>query len=187
MKRPRFWRPHRWQSLEAPGFELMEMSENAQHIEMRGMLVGEAEGQPIGASYHIRLGADWVFEGLNLRLLDGRALKLRSDGKGRWTENDGAPRPDLADCIDIDLSGSPVTNTLPINRARLNQGEAERFTMAYVALHSLDVTPFEQDYERLADRRFRYRSVESGFTADLSVDSDGLVTDYPELFRKLET
>ena len=184
--RPRFWQPYRWQALEAPGFELMEISDNARHIELRGMLVTEAEGVPLGANYHIRLSAFWVFEGLNLRMLDGRTLNLRSDGKGKWTENDGAPRPDLCDCVDIDLSGSPVTNTLPINRTRLKPGAAESFTMAYIDLFSLDVSPREQEYERLDDTLFRYRSVDSGFTADLTTDSDGFVTTYPGLFQRIE-
>jgi hypothetical protein len=33
----------------------------------------------------------------------------------------------------------------------------------------------------------RYRSVGSGFTADLGVDEDGLVIDYPRLARRIRT
>ncbi|MBU1175727.1 MAG: putative glycolipid-binding domain-containing protein [Alphaproteobacteria bacterium] len=185
--RPRFWRPYRWQSLEMPGFELMEMSDGARHVDLRGMLVTEAEGVALGAAYHIRLGADWVFHGLNLQMLDGRTLKLRSDGKGGWTEGDGAPRPDLADCIDIDLSGSPVTNSLPINRARMTAGESETFTMAYIDLVSLDVSPCQQEYLKRDATSYRYCSVDSGFVAELTTDSDGIVTTYPGLFQLMET
>jgi hypothetical protein len=43
-----------------------------------------------------------------------------------------------------------------------------------------------QAYTRLADQRYRYESLDgSGFSAELAVDADGLVLDYPGLFRRV--
>lgn len=182
-----FWiRQYRWRSVQTPGFELVDFGERANGTDARGMIISEADGVAFGAVYHIRLRQDGTFEGLNLQLLDGRKLTLRSDGKGRWTENDGAPRPDLVDCIDIDLSGSPFTNNLPIRRTRFAIGTPEDFTMAFVALDSLSVTPHEQTYTRLDDDRFRYHSKTTGFQSDLIVDSEGVVLTYPGLFERVE-
>ena len=33
---------------------------------------------------------------------------------------------------------------------------------------------------------YRYESLKSGFTAELKVDEDGLVIDYPDIFRMEE-
>ena len=47
-----------------------------------------------------------------------------------------------------------------------------------------------QRYTRLADRVsghrcFRYGANESGFTADLTIDDDGMVLDYPPYWRQI--
>jgi len=188
MRRPAtFWtRQLRWRRLDVPGFELAEIGERARGFDVRGMLIGEADGQPFGTHYHMRIGTDWKIKGLNLQMLDGRALKLRSDGKGQWRENDGAQRPDLCDCVDIDLSGSAFTNALPISRAKLETGETESFTMAYIDLPSLSVSPHVQDYTGLGDGRFAYRSQTTGYTAELETDSEGFLTLYPGLFQLME-
>lgn len=177
---------YRWRAIETPGLELLEVGERKSGIDARGMIIGESEGTAFGASYHVRLGSDWSFEGLNLQLLDGRRLTLRSGGRGNWSENDGTPRPDLAGCIDIDLSGSPFTNTLPIRRASFETRKPEHFTMAYVDLFTLGVVPDEQIYTRLDDTHFRYRSADGSFERVLTIDSDGIVVSYPGLFERLE-
>ena len=170
IKRPAtlWFRQYRWQRLDVPGLELLEIGERKSGIDARGMLISEAEGTGFGASYHIRLAPDWTFRALNLQLLDGRVLKLRSDGKGNWTEGNGAPRRDLDECIDIDLSGSPFTNTLPIGRTHWQTGVPEHFTMAFIDLASLSVTPHEQVYTRRDDTHFSYRSETTGFESELS-------------------
>ena len=61
--------------------------------------------------------------------------------------------------------------------------------VAYVALPELTVRPTPQEYtllERRADgARWRFRSLDSDFTAELSVDGAGLVRDYPGIARRL--
>ena len=90
----------------------------------------------------------------------------------------------LDGCIDVDLAGSPFTNTLPIRRAGLVAGgEAIEFRMAYVPFDTFKPVVDEQRYRCLeADRLYRYEAVDRSFAADLTVDEDGLVTDYPGLF-----
>ena len=47
----------------------------------------------------------------------------------------------------------------------------------------------EQRYTRLeqnsGDTLYKYESLDGGFTANLPVDADGLVLDYPGLFRRV--
>jgi hypothetical protein len=50
---------------------------------------------------------------------------------------------------------------------------------------SLEVQRLEQSYERLAERRYRYRS--GRFTADLAVDDDGMVLQYGVNWKAVAT
>jgi hypothetical protein len=45
--------------------------------------------------------------------------------------------------------------------------------------------PMSQRYTCLEPQLYRYESVESGYTANLKVDTDGLVLEYPEAWRRV--
>jgi hypothetical protein len=62
----------------------------------------------------------WVIRTLDLETTAGQTLCLVKDGNGRWTDQRGAHLPRFDGCIDIDLGGSPFTNTLPIRRLDLD-------------------------------------------------------------------
>ncbi|GIE98183.1 putative glycolipid-binding domain-containing protein [Paractinoplanes rishiriensis] len=97
----------------------------------------------------------------------------------------GIEEPDLLyGAFDVDLGGSPLTNTLPIRRLELLKAEAgvsHRLNVAWVLLPSLEVVQADQIYTPLGDHRVRYAS--ETFSADLTVDDEGFVTDYPGLAR----
>ncbi len=56
-----------------------------------------------------------------------------SDGHGHWRKADGTALPQFDGCVDIDLAGTPFTNTLPIRRLGLTrQSGTARLNMLYV-------------------------------------------------------
>ncbi len=58
--------------------------------------------------------------------------------------------------------------------------------MAWVSAPDLEVVAKPQAYTRLEDRLYLFESLDgTGFKAMLPVDEDGLVTEYPELFRRV--
>jgi hypothetical protein len=95
----------------------------------------------------------------------------------------GMEDPDLLyGAFDVDLGGSPLTNTLPIRRlelARAEAGVAHRLSVAWVLLPSLEVVQADQIYTALGPGRVRCAG--ETFSADLTVDDDGFVRDYPGL------
>jgi hypothetical protein len=93
--------------------------------------------------------------------------------------------PDLKGCIDVDFSLTPSTNTLPIRRLHLAVGESRELTAAWVRFPELTVEPLAQRYTRLAERRYRYESIVSGFTAELEVDDLGLVVTYEGIWQRV--
>jgi uncharacterized protein len=113
---------------------------------------------------------------------------LLADGEGRWKRGGGESMPELDGCIDVDILATPFTNILPICRLGLEPGESEELTVTYVRVPELLVGPEKQRYgylEAQADGGlYRFEALPSGFTAELPVDADGLVIDYPGLFRR---
>ena len=177
----------RWRPVAAEGREHLDLRRADDGIVIDSVLIGGRGGVPYGCRYVLRLAADWTVRRFDLETTDGRSLRLRADGKGRWTDGDSAPLALLDGCIDIDLAGSPFTNTLPIRRAALAPGgPAEAFRMAYVPFDSLEPAVDGQEYRCLtADRLYGYQATDRSFAADLSVDEDGLVVDYPGLFARV--
>jgi hypothetical protein len=98
----------------------------------------------------------------------------------------GSEDPDLLyGAFDVDLSGSPLTNTLPIRRLNLvgaDKGVAHRLSVAWVLLPSLEVVQADQIYTKLGDGLVRCAG--ETFSADLMVDDDGFVRDYPGLAER---
>lgn len=94
----------------------------------------------------------------------------------------GIEDPDrLEDVLDVDLGGSPLTNTLPLKRLGLLGPEKQTVTVvsAWVLPPSLAVVREKQTYTVLSKNAVRYAS--DSFEADIELDEHGYVRDYPGL------
>jgi hypothetical protein len=115
-------------------------------------------------------------------------VELLSDGEGNWAGPDGQAVAYLEGCEYVDISETPFTNTLPIRRLGLAPGESAEIAVAYFDGIELQPWPEPQRYTCLekggGGGLYRFLSLDGGFTADLPVDADGLVHDYPELFER---
>jgi len=179
-----------WEWLDRPGLEHLALAVDPAGIAARGLVLVQFGTDLLRVRYEVELGGDWVFR--HARLIverDGasKRLALARSADGVWTV-DGQARPDLAAATDIDIMATPFTNTLPIRRLRLDPDRPETIAVAYIRLPELTVEPAAQEYCRLGgdgpERRYRYRSLASGFTAELTVDGDGLVLEYPGIWRR---
>ena len=66
-------------------------------------------------------------------------------------------------------------------------GEQRQFRVAWISAPELTVHPQSQAYTRLAERLYLFESLDgSGIRAELPVDEDGIVVDYPGLFRRVQ-
>ncbi len=107
---------------------------------------------------------------------------LRAAGQDA-AEQPGCEEPDaLHAALDVDLSYSPMTNTLPIRRLGLLDGTAgvsHTIDVAWILLPGLEVLHSSQTYTVLEGRRVRFTS--GDFAAELELDDHGYVRRYPEL------
>jgi uncharacterized protein len=152
-------------------------------LSLIGTVLGAEDGVPVRTEYRVLAegaGLTTAVHVRDLRGFDQRVLTIERSGKGIWTVN-GAPTRALKGCTDIDLGCSPSTNTLPIRRLRLAIGASSTIQAAWVRFPELEVLKVAQTYTRLDEFTYRYAS--GDFTAELTVDEDGLVTTYAEWQR----
>jgi hypothetical protein len=176
----------RWASEEYDGMEHLAFDARAEGIVVESVLTGQRDGRAYGLCYRIECDAKWRVTHAFLRVMGGASLELHGDGAGHWRDGDGRAYAHIEGCIDIDIAATPFTNTLPIRRLQLMQGERRVLEMAYISAPDLQVTRMRQAYAcTVPDREYRYENVDSDFAANLKVDEDGLVIDYPALFRRM--
>jgi uncharacterized protein len=181
-----------WSRWDRPGLEHLRLRVGEGGIEADGVVVGEEGGTCFRARYVIRCDQHWRTRELILDPLDGSdPLHLSSDGEGDWRDASESALPELRGCIDVDLSVTPFTNTLPIRRLDLREWESSDIAVVYVNVPVMELGTSRQTYTCLergpGSGLYRYedRGIFQGFTADLPVDENGLVLDYPGIFRRI--
>jgi hypothetical protein len=80
-----------------------------------------------------------------------------------------------------------MTNTLPVRRLALKPGDSTEIRLCYIDVPGLTASPARQRYTALDDgATVLFEAIDSGFRAELPLDEDGIVRDYPGLFRRLD-
>jgi hypothetical protein len=176
-----------WQGVETGALDRCRLEAGPEGLRLSGTVLTAEFGTPLDVRYLVEAGPDGLTRRVELEL-DGGAGAVRrvllADGAGGWRWEGGADLAEVAGALDVDLTVTPATNTLPIRRLRgLEVGEAADLRMAWVQFPDLSVIPSAQRYQRLAADRWRFSTGE--FSAELLVDPGGLVLEYGGLFRSL--
>jgi hypothetical protein len=179
-----------WAALSYPGMEHLIASVGPARITADGQLI-LADEDLASVGYRLECDAAWRFSRLDITVTKASGssrLSLSVDEDGHWRSGDTA-LPALDGCIDVDISGTPFTNTLPIRRLAWAPGTVHDLDVAYVSVPDLSVTPRQQRYTLLAGGGARgeavYRYESGAYRADLRVDGDGFVIDYPGLWERI--
>lgn len=180
------WRSTRAGSADGAGLEHLLLADRTADAIVLGI---DDQRGPFRLAYRLRWDDPWTLRRAELELATAETratLALVADGRGSWTDADGNRLPELDGCLDVDIWPTPFTNSFPILRAPLVVGERREYRMAWIDGLHLTMKSQRQAYTRVADRTYRFESLDgSDFTADLTVDADGLVLDYPGLFRRV--
>jgi uncharacterized protein len=170
-----------WRWLDRPGHDAARVHFDGAHWNVAGTAVFAHEGQPCRLDYCVTCDAEWRTLRCTVAGWVGQQtveIDIPVDEAGQWRMN-GADRPQVAGCTDIDLNFSPSTNLLPIRRLKLEVGGAAPVRAAWLRFPSFALEPLEQTYTRLSANVYRYESAGGAFTADVQVNEAGLVTLYP--------
>jgi hypothetical protein len=176
-----------WMALQWPGFEHVIAAFGPAGFRADSWLILDSEVGLARVSYLLSCDSQWRVTDLTIAVTDAashRTLALRRDDGGHWHAEGDGPVPDLDGCIDVDINRSPLTNTLPIRRLGMAAGAPRDLDVVYVEVPELTVSPVRQRYTLLPGDGPVYRYESGSFSADLPVDGDGFVIDYPGLWRR---
>lgn len=180
-----------WTPAVGVGLEHLRLTQDFAGYFASSVIIGMDRDRPFSAWYSIHCDVNWRMQRIDIQLLqDGeKKIELLADGEAHWQSSSGEPLAGLDGCIDVDISATPFTNTLPIRRLALNPGQSAELLVTYIALPEMEVQPDRQRYTCLEASAegwlYRYESLASDFTRDIRVDADGLVVDYPGLFKRV--
>jgi uncharacterized protein len=179
-----------WTALEWTGVEHVIVSSDATGFRADSQVI-MAWKDLMRVGYRLECDARWRATRLTVQVTSAegeRALAVAADGAGHWLV-DGQPLPALDGCIDVDIRCTPLTNTLPIRRLDWSRGTSHDLDVAFVSVPELTIRPVRQRYTLLgrdeAGHGARYRYESGSFRADLLVDGEGFVVDYPGEWRRL--
>jgi hypothetical protein len=176
----------RWQDWSGKSLEHIVVQEDGEKIVAEALILATAGDDNFAVNYSILCDTAWRVTKVRINQIgDDRTVELASDGGGNWIDGSATPQPHLAGAIDIDISITPFTNTLPIRRLGLHAGQSAEILAVYIQLPGLAVTTDRQRYRCLTPRIYRYESLDSEFSRDIEIDDDGLVVTYPGLFRRV--
>ena len=178
-----------WEQLAGNGIEHLKLRMD-NNIQADGLAVGVLEDVPYRIRYEIVCDNGWTVQRATVEdLLKDETLTLIKGADGSWTDEHRKSLEHLKGCTEVDIRITPFTNSLPINRLGLALHESREITVAYFHVPGLTVSKLDQKYTFLSSekglRTYKYESLDSGFTADIQVNPDGLVTDYPGIFKMI--
>lgn len=183
LDRTLFWAP--W---DGPGLEHLRLRAADIGYVASGTVLGLSDAQPFRLQYKIKCDADWRVRKVLLDCLGpegGRERILRGNGRGQWKDDGGEFLNQLDGCLDVDISATPFTNTLAIRRLKLKPGQRADLKVLYVSVPSLQIRAVDQRYACIDNATVTYEGLFRNFSADLPLDADGLVIDYPGTFRRV--
>lgn len=173
-----------WRRIDQPGHEAARLREIPDGWHLAGTAVFAHEGQPCHLAYEVHTDRDWRTTGATVTGWVGSEAvdaRVEADGRGAWTLN-GAPVPEVAGCVDVDLNFSPSTNLLPIRRLTLADGEHAAVRAAWLRFPGFALEPLEQTYRREGTRTYHYESAGGRFRRTLDIDEAGFVLEYPGIW-----
>lgn len=177
----------RWQDWDGSALEHLVLREDDDGIRADSFVIGRANGEAFAARYSVACIREWRARSVTVTLVgQSLGIQISSDGAGNWRDASGSPIDGIDGAIDVDITCTPFTNTLPIRRLGLKAGESAEIVVAYIDVPSLTVTADPQRYTCLEPmRRYRFESLDSDFVREIEVDEHGLVVLYPGLFKRV--
>ncbi|MGH3912022.1 MAG: putative glycolipid-binding domain-containing protein [Pseudonocardiaceae bacterium] len=179
-----------WAGMDALRLESARVVLGERSLRATGSLVAapREDAEPYSASYSLATDESGVVRRLTVRTTRAQGeehVTLTRSEEGIWLidHGSGAVRTNFGGALDVDLAFSPLFNALPVRRLDLHRTATERgLPMVFVSLPDLEVRLIQQTYRTVSVGDPAVVSLaDESFDAELTVDGDGLVLDYPGL------
>jgi hypothetical protein len=174
----------KWINWTQDATEDLVLSEKPEGIFVESTIINHGE-KPFTIKYSLNCEQSWKVKTLNLELVETKEkIKLDSDRYGNWSNASGII-PRLHGAIDVDITATPFTNTLPIRRLKLGEKQHAEISVVYIKIPKLSVDIDLQRYTCLSKNTFLFEQINSNFARKIETDKDGLVVTYPGLFKRI--
>jgi hypothetical protein len=174
----------RWINWTQDATENLVLSEKPEGIFVESTIINHGE-KPFTIKYSLTCESSWKVKTLNLELVETKEkINLESDRYGNWS-NDSGIIPKLHGAIDVDITATPFTNTLPIRRLKLGEKQHAEILVVYIKIPELSVDVDLQRYTCLSRDTFLFEQINDNFAWKIETDKDGLVVTYPGLFKRI--
>jgi uncharacterized protein len=187
-----------WQRLESPSLESVRLLFSGSRLRAYGRIVAAANQatgtQAFNASFAASVERAEEAGKLLFRTTtadEERQMSLNRTEDGLWLidHGDGTQQRSAFDgAIDVDVSGAVTFNALPIRRLGLHREAGEHeLPVLTVSLPDLSVMVVRQTYRTVSIDKggavINYSDPD--FDADLTIDRDGMLIDFPGRARRL--
>ncbi|WP_257668530.1 putative glycolipid-binding domain-containing protein [Parapedobacter tibetensis] len=176
-----------WQGLYYNTMEHVSIEHTGSGHTINGIIIGEVQGMAMNIHYKLHATDDWTTQSVAITV-DAEtsfSLAFQKDQHGGWSDGNGNKPLDLAGCIDVDISMTPFTNTLTINRSQLDEGASEETNVVYIDVLKQTCRSVGQRYTRVGQASYKYENLESEFMSVVETDEDGIVINYPGIWRRI--
>ncbi|MBM7837332.1 hypothetical protein JOC54_000563 [Alkalihalobacillus xiaoxiensis] len=174
-----------WKSLEFFGIEYVGLTQTESEIRVISTIIKSETAKPEKIEYSLTLTLDWQVKQLYVKNSRYQhVIQLFQNEMGCWVNQFGEEIPQLRGAVDVDLSCTPFTNSLPIKRLPWELNQPINLEMVYVDASSGAYRKVTQSYELLdAKEEFQLFHYKSGaFQSKILANRDGIVSEYPNLF-----
>jgi len=135
---------------------------------IHSVIIGSHEEHPFKVVYEIRTNPQW----------ETLMVKVEASlGPDTWN---CLIRPNAYP----DISLSPFTNTLPIRGLPWTERQYT-IDVIYFDILAREARPDQQVYHRKSPDTIGFATIDGSFQADIRIDEEGYVIDYPELFTRI--
>jgi hypothetical protein len=176
-----------WRRVDQTGLEYSKLVSIDGEWYLTGTVVLAQDGVPCELRYRIVCDDTWRTLSTDIRGTLGVqpvSIQIANDPQLGWVMNGGLCAG-LEGCIDIDLSFTPSTNTLPIRRLNLDVGASADVSAAWLRFPQMALERLDQRYTRTGESTYRYESAGGAFIRDLHVNGSHLVLEYPGLWERV--
>lgn len=178
-----------WDGLQNDTDEHCAVSFFESGIVVRSEIEGWAGTVPVYADYTLRLDLRWRVQQMDIdfHVSDTKhSHSLRRDAEGNWTDGSGKEYHEFKGCKYVDISLTPLTNTLPVNGMAMCIGHSAAIDVVYIDIIENKIYKDTQHYTRIDNHTYRFENNNGSFTADIEVDDTGFVVHYPQLFNMIQ-
>jgi hypothetical protein len=174
-----------WSGIEYKSLENCIIDSDKSGVKINSTIIGFYHSKIYQVEYVIKVNERWETYYCFVKSQIDKEIKiaeLKKD-KNKWLVN-GEYADRFDECMEVDIPLTPFTNSLPVNRLQLVDGQEKNIDVIYIDLLEDSIKKVKQKYRRISAEVYHYENVPNDFEAEITVDEAGFVIDYPQLFTR---